>query len=185
MPGGRHDVSGGLTLGKAGAGAVLEGETPPVPIKTVSRERAREQRLEMLSVCNRCHVPRVGYRALADADAIKREADLLVGRGARIVHDLQEEGLLGPVAQAGPAHATAGEAPVPGASLTFQDPSDVGRLFFDLSKLAHAITFKSAYHQSPDFTHWVGMVRMKSDLEALDAAARRLRAAAGPRAGAR
>jgi len=72
MDGGDHDVSSGLTIGRAGSGAVLEGEEPPIPMKSMSAEFIREQRAIMLERCQRCHTPRVARRALEDADAIKR-----------------------------------------------------------------------------------------------------------------
>ena len=49
MPAGTHDVSSGLTLGKSGSGAVLEGEVAPIPMHTMTREFAEAQRASMIS----------------------------------------------------------------------------------------------------------------------------------------
>jgi len=175
MPKGTHDVSGGITIGRAGSGAVLEGETPPIPMKTISVEHAATQRAEMLRRCTACHTPRQAREALEDADAIKREADRLVGEGVRIVEGLERDGLLVPAPGQRPAHPTRGHALVLGGHALYENHSEAERLFFDLAKFAHAITFKGAYHQSPDHTHWLGLARLKEDLEALKAEDRRLR----------
>ena len=57
----------------------------------------------------------------------------------------------------------------------FARHTEAERIFFDLAKFAHAITFKGAYHQSPDHTHWLGIARLKASIEELRAEARRLR----------
>ena len=40
----------------------------------------------------------------------------------------------------------------------------------------HSITFKGAYHFSPDHTHWTGYAAMQADLTFIRDEARRLRA---------
>ncbi|MFQ5845984.1 MAG: multiheme c-type cytochrome, partial [Planctomycetota bacterium] len=63
MPKGTHDVSGGITIGRAGSGAVLEGEEAPIPMKVIDRETARVERERMLERCQQCHTPRMARRA--------------------------------------------------------------------------------------------------------------------------
>jgi hydroxylamine dehydrogenase len=183
MVDGSHDVSRGVSLGAVGSGAVLEGEAQPIPMKTISAEAAKAAREEMLVVCLRCHTARTARAALDDADAIKREADRLVAEGAEIVRRLDADGLLVPSPKDRPAHPTAGHALVVGGAMLFEDHSEVERLFFDVAKFAHAITFKAAYHLSPDYVHWLGVARLKAGLEAMKAEDRRVRApaAAAPR----
>ncbi len=175
MPKGTHDVSGGITIGRAGSGSVLEGEIPPIPMRIISKKQAEAQREVMMSRCTKCHTPRQARRALEDADAIKREADRLVGEGARIVSALYDDELLDPMPDNRPAHPTAGHALVLGGPMLYENQSEAERIFFDLAKFAHAITFKGAYHQSPDHTHWLGMARLKAGLVELRAEDRRLR----------
>jgi hypothetical protein len=177
MPGGTHAVGGGITRGRSGSGAVLEGETQPIPMHVISPEHARTQREAMLALCARCHGARLAREALEDADAIKIEADRLVGVAADLVRALHDEGLLDPAPADRPAHPTAGHALVLGGPMLYENQSEAERIFFDLAKFGHAITFKSAYHQAADHTHWLGIARMKASLVALEAEARRLRAA--------
>ncbi len=180
MAGGSHDVSLGIGLGASGSGAVLEGEKPPIPMSIISRGEADAARAHMLVICQRCHTPRVARAALDDADAIKRECDRLVGVGAALLEGLGRDGLIVPDPRERPPHPTAGHALVIGGAMLYEQHSEAERLFFDIAKFAHAITFKAAYHQSADWTHWLGMVRLKEGLEALKAEDRRLRAAAPP-----
>lgn len=175
MPGGSHDVGRGITLGTSGSGAVLEGEPAPIPMRTLTREAQAKERAAMLAVCTRCHTERAARGALDDADAIKRECDRLVGLGAELVRRLGTDHLLDPDPGERPPHPTAGHALVLGGAMLFENQSEAERLFFDVAKFAHAITFKAAYHQSPDWTHWLGIARLKSGLEALKAEDRRLR----------
>jgi hydroxylamine dehydrogenase len=176
MPGGSHDVSVGVGLGAVGSGAVLEGDPLPIPMKVVSKGQVEQAREQMLTTCQRCHTPRVARKALEDADAVKRECDRLVGVGAEILRGLGRDGLIVPDPQERMAHPTAGHALVVGGAMLYEEHSEAERIFFDLAKFAHAITFKAAYHQSPDWTHWLGMARLKAGLEALKAEERRLRA---------
>jgi len=175
MPEGSHDVSAGITIGRAGSGAVLAGTEPPIPMRVLDPEKARHEREVMLARCQECHTPRVARAALEDADAIKREADRLVAEAARIVRGLHADRLLEPMPEDRAAHPTAGHALVLGGPMLYENHSDAERIFFDLSKFAHAITFKGAYHQSPDHAHWLGIARLKASLEELRAEERRLR----------
>ena len=175
MPEGTHDVSSGITIGRAGSGAVLEGAEPPIPMRILDPEKAKEQREVMIARCTQCHTPRVARRTLEDADKIKREADRLVAQAARIVRGLHRDGLLDPMPEERTAHPTAGHALVLGGPMLYENQSNAERIFFDLAKFGHAITFKGAYHLSPDHTHWLGMARLKASIEELRAEERRLR----------
>lgn len=185
MPSGTHDVSGGITIGRAGSGAVLEGETPPIPMRTIPEEEAKKRRESMLETCVRCHSARMAREALEDADEIKREADRLLAEAVRIVTGLYDDRLLDPMPEERLPHPTAGHALVLGGPALYENHSEPERIFFDLAKFAHAITFKGAYHQSPDHTHWLGIARLKEGLEALRGEERRLRRAtsSSPRSG--
>lgn len=176
MPDGTHDVSTGITIGRAAHGAILEGDPdPPIPMRRFSPEYVAEQRELMLQRCDPCHTRRVARTALEDCDAIKREADRLMGEAVAIMEGLLRDGLLDPMPDQRIANPTKGHALVLGGAQLYELGSDPERIFFDLAKFAHSITFKGAYHFSPDHTHWQGMARLKAGLEALRAQERRLR----------
>lgn len=170
---GTHDASRGLTRGRAAHGAVPEGETPPVAMQTFDPARMQREREAMLRVCDSCHMRRLSRRALEDADRIKQHADRLVAEAVRIVENLYRDGLLDPMPEKRIAHPTAGHALAPVAA--FENQSDPERLFFFLTQFAHSITFKSAYHQSPDYLQWHGIASLKSRLDELRALDQRIR----------
>jgi hypothetical protein len=180
MPKGTHGVSSGITIGRGGHGAVLTGEEPPIPMRKFDPETVKEQREVMIQRCLPCHTRRVARDALEDADAIKREADRLIGEAVKIVARLHSDGLLDPAPEDRVAHPTAGHALVLGGGQLYENHSEAERIFFDIAKFAHSITFKGAYHQSPDHTHWLGMARLKAGIEELRAEERRLRKSVRP-----
>ncbi len=176
MPRGTHDASAGITLGRSGSGAVLKGEKAPIPMHEIDAETARTQRDVMVKRCAECHTPARARAALDDADRIKREADRLVARAVEIMEALYAEKLITPAPEDRPAHPTLGHALVLGGQMLYENQSNAERIFFDMAKFAHAITFKAAYHQAADHMHWLGNARLKADLVELEAEARRLRA---------
>jgi D-serine deaminase-like pyridoxal phosphate-dependent protein len=178
---GTHDVSTGITIGRAASGAVLEGETSPTPMRRFTPAYVKEQREVMLQRCDPCHTRRLSRRALEDADLIKREADRLLADAVRIVTALHRDRLLDPMPDERIAQPTKGHALVLGGPMLYENHSEPERIFFDISKFSHSITFKGAYHFSPDHTHWLGLARMKASLEELRAEERRLRANAKER----
>jgi hypothetical protein len=127
----------------------------------------------MLRRCDACHTRRLSRRALEDADKIKQHADQLVAEAIRIVNDLYRDELLDPMPEERIAHPTAGYAFAPAAA--FENQSDAETLFFFLTQFAHSITFKSAYHQSPDYLQWHGIAALKARLDELRALDRRIR----------
>lgn len=170
---GTHDASTGLGRGRAAHGAVLTGETPPVPMQVFDKERMERERETMLRRCDACHMRRVSRRALEDADKIKQHADRLVAEAIRIVQGLYRDKLLDPMPEQRISHPTSGYAFAPAAA--FENQSDAETLFFFLTQFAHSITFKSAYHQSPDYLQWHGIAALKARLDELRALDRRIR----------
>lgn len=176
-----HDTTQALTLGRSSAGAVLAGTPPPIPMKVIDRETFDAGRSTMIAICRRCHSAGFSRRALADADEIKRIADELVAEAAQIIRELRDEGLLDPMPADRPPNPVAGHALVLGGHQLYSDTSPIEQRFFEMSKFHHAITFKGAYHFSPDHTHWLGYAAMQADLTWIRGEARRLRAAGGER----
>jgi hypothetical protein len=65
-----------------------------------------------------------------------------------------------------------------GGQQLYENTSEIEQAFFRLYKFYHATTFKSAYHHSPDYTHWKGIVFMKMEMDKIRTEAKRLRQAA-------
>ncbi len=161
MAGGSHDVSRGITMGLFGQ---------PYPEGRRKRERAR-----MVEVCGRCHEPAFAARQLADADAIQRQAKALVEEAKGILEGLHAEGLLDPAPESRPPHPLFGHRLVLGPQMLYEDLSPIEAVFFRMKKFDYVTTYKGAFHQSPDYTHWYGNSFLKLDLSEIRGMAAQLR----------
>lgn len=161
MAGGSHDVSRGITMGLFGQ-----------PYSATRRERERER---MLEVCARCHAPTFAARNLTDADAIQRQSLALVEEARSIIETLDGDRLLDPSPAARPPHPLFGRRLVLGPQMLYENLSPIEALFFRMKKFDYVTTYKGAFHQSPDYTHWYGNSLLKLDLSEIRGMASRLR----------
>ena len=161
MVGASHDVSRGITMGLFGQ---------PYPEKRRARERAR-----MVAVCTRCHAPGFAARNLSDADAIQRQALALVSEARKVIEGLDADHLLDPSPETRPPHPLFGHRLVLGPQMLYEDLSPIEALFFRMKKFDYVTTYKGAFHQSPDYTHWYGNSFLKLDLSEIRGMAARLR----------
>ena len=179
MPEGFHGHVENLTLGEVFSGAVLREEySPNIPMKKLTKKEFEENRKRMLGVCAPCHSTRFARESLERADAIKREADVLVAESRAVILSLHDEGALDPMPEDRPASPVFGHALELGGQQLYENTSEIEQAFFRLYKFYHATTFKSAYHHSPDYTHWKGIVFMKMEMDKIRTEAKRLRQAA-------
>jgi len=173
MPDGTHGNAGNLTLGEIASGAVIEGGVAPaIPMRVITRETAERNRNEMLKACAPCHTTRFAREQLERADAIKLEADALVGEARAIVEALRDEGALDRMPADRPPHPISGHAMVLGGQQVYENTTEIEQAFFRMYKFNHAKTYKAAYHNSPDITHWMGIVPMKMELDKIRSEAR-------------
>jgi len=163
-----HDVSAGITMGLFGQ---------PYPERQRERERAR-----MLDVCGRCHARPFAARDLADGDQIQRQSLALVTEAKGIIEGLAGDDLLDPAPAKRPPHPLFGRRLVLGPQMLYEDLSPIEALFFRMKKFDYVTTYKGAFHQSPDYTHWYGNSFLKLDLSEIRGMAARLRREATLRA---
>jgi len=161
MPGNTHDVSGGLTAPPSG--------------KPYVKEKFVAQRQAMLDICISCHARSFAERELKNADAVRRQTLALVEEARKIIRDLDDRGLLDPGPKERPAHPQRGDRLVLDGAMLYEDISHIEALFFRMNKFAAAKTFKGAYHQNPDYTHWYGNAEVKLLLNDIQGEARRLK----------
>ena len=176
MPAGTHDTSANMTFGDTIHGAILEGD--PVPfegVRVITAEEFAERRARMLSTCNACHSSRFARDSLDQADALKREADVLVGEAGAIIRDLDSEGLLDLAPKDRRPNPVHGHVVVLGKDQLYEDTTAIEQRFFEMLNFHHANAFKGAYHNAPDIAHWTGIVPLKGALTDIRAEARRLR----------
>ncbi|MCF6179325.1 MAG: SHOCT domain-containing protein [Geopsychrobacter sp.] len=161
MPTGSHNISAGLTAPPSGQ--------PYAAVK------AAAQRQKMLDICQQCHARGFAARDLKNADAVRLQTLALVDEARRIIRDLDDRGLLDPPPQTRLAHPQRGQKLVLDGTMLYEDISHIESLFFRLSKYAAAKTFKGAFHQNPDYTHWYGNAEVKLLLNDIRGEASRLR----------
>ena len=175
MPNGDHGHVANIGLGAVFTGAVLEEDfLPHLAMKRLTKEEFEANRNAMLQVCAPCHSNRFSRESLERADAIKREADALVAESYAVIKALYDEKALDPMPEDRPANPVVGHAFELGGQQLYENTSEIEQAFFRLFKFYHATTFKAAYHHSPDYTHWEGIVRMKMEMDKIRTEARRL-----------
>jgi len=176
MPDGFHGRVANLTLGQVLNGAVLEDQYyPGIPMKRITREEFDSNRKEMLAVCAPCHATRFSRESLERADQIKREADQILGEALAVIQALYDEKLLDPMPEDRRPNPVTGHALELGGQQLYEDTSEIEQSFFRLFKFYHPTTFKGAYHNSPDYTHWKGIVFLKMELDKIRSEAKKLR----------
>lgn len=169
LPDGGHDVSRGITLSPAG--------------KPHDRDAVAVERKEMLAVCARCHARSFAERELERGDLIRAQARALVDEAKAIIEDLADRDLLRPSLTDRTAHPLRGKALVLDGQMLYEDISHIERLFFKMQKYDFSKTWKGAFHQNPDYTHWYGNAELKMDLVDIRAEADRLLHLAGANQG--
>jgi len=165
MPQGTHDVSGGLTAPPGG--------------KPYQASKFAAQRQAMLELCRQCHAPSFAARELKRADAVRAQTLALVEEARAIIRNLDDHGWLDPSPRQRVPHPQRGQELVLDGAMLYEDISYIESLFFRLNKFAAAKTFKGAYHQNPDYTHWYGNAEVKLLLNDIKGEARRLQERAG------
>ena len=178
MPKGTHDTSIGLTFGNVANGAVLDHVDAVVKMRKISKADAQNQREIMVESCLPCHSSRFAFESLTKADEVKFEADRVLAEAVDVITGLEAEGLLGDGKgrmETRLEDGSVGHSLVLGGDQLYDGLSPVEQRFFDMFKFHHATTFKGAYHQSPEFTHNEGFLRMMQDLSFINNEAARLR----------
>jgi len=160
---GGHNVSKGITVTPGG--------------KSLPPEQVLTERSKMLDVCSGCHGRSFAERELLRGDRIREQSKAIVSRARKIIEDLADRGLLEPGPADRPAHPLRGKTLVLDGQMLYEDISHIERLFFKMQKYDFAKTWKGAYHQNPDYTHWYGNAELKMDLVDIQAEAKRLLAA--------
>jgi hypothetical protein len=156
MDEGTHNVSRGIATGK-----------PP--------EKALTERDIMVDICSRCHTPALSKRSLEDADRIHSQSLAILGEAQAIVTELYTEGLLEPSHGERPAHPLLGNEFVIGPHMLYEDISRAEATFFRMMMFYYMSSFKGAFHQSPDYSHWYGNAPLKLALSELKSEAALLR----------
>lgn len=173
MPGGTHDDSANLTLGTALNGSILEGETPPVRMETISLDDFKRRRALMVETCSHCHSVRFSEDSLAAADAVKAESNKYLTEAVEILQTLHKDGLLDR-----PPQEIVGSDPhllTLGPEQILEAGSEIEQAFYRMFRFHYAQVFKGAYHQSPTITNRESEPNLKQDVALIREMARQIR----------
>lgn len=165
-PRGTHDDGFGLTLGRSGVGACLEGDTPAIPMPTLTAEEFRARRGEMVTMCADCHGRRFAESSLREADATRRAASLQLAAAADLLRSVQQEGLVPMDWPIGGDQVRLDPA-LPGAALW--------NSFYEMWRFHYNEVFKGAYHQSPSVANRSSLSGLSHDVERIRHLADQLR----------
>ncbi len=172
LPGGNHDDGLGLTA------SVVErdGQPKPTLVPTISKEKHAAARAAMVAVCARCHGARLTKQTLDAGDDARFDALMLCEEAARIVRDLDAEGLLVPKPSDRTENPVAGGALALGAKQIYDENSSrAERLFYDMFMFEFPNLWRAAYHTDPNLIRWTVRERLKSALIEIRSEAERLR----------
>lgn len=158
MDRGSHNVSKGIATG----------------IQEADNMR-RQERDFMLNICARCHTSSLAKRSLDDADRIEQQSSSLVEEAQTVIEGLHKENLIMPDPSKRPPHPLFGHKFVIGPHMLYENISSVEAKFFRMKQFYYMITFKSAFHQNPDYAHWYGNAPLKLTLSEIKSEAALLR----------
>jgi len=159
MSKGSHNVSRGIVIS--------------LPEGAVSMRK--QEREFMVNICAGCHTEVLAKRNLDDADRIEKASRQLLEEAQQIVEGLQKEGLLYPSPSERPPHPLFGTSFVIGPHMLYENLSFVESLFFKMKQFYYGSSYKGAFHQSPDYTHWYGNAPLKLTLSEIKSEAALLR----------
>ena len=156
---GSHNVSRGIALGLDDGAAGLK----------------KQEREFMIGICASCHTEALAKRNLDDADRIEKAGRELLDEAQHIIEGLQKEGLLYPSPSERPRHPLFGASFVIGPHMLYENLSLVESLFFKMKQFYYLSSYKGAFHQNPDYTHWYGNAPLKLTLSEIKSEAALLR----------
>lgn len=158
MNSGSHNVSRGIATGLQPGSAVK-----------------KQERAFMLGICTQCHTGSLSKRNLDDADNIEAQSRALVNEAQAVIEGLYRDRLLLPMPSERPAHPLFGAEFVIGPHMLYENLSRIESVFFRMKQFHYMNTFKGAFHQNPDYTHWYGNAPLKLALSEIKSEALFLR----------
>lgn len=125
-------------------------------VARLSQEAWQQKRDEMLAICNKCHAASFSRAELEKGDQMIRASDRLMAEAIQVVAGLYKDGLL--------KKPESYAYPYPDL-LAFHDaPTVIEQRLFKMFLEHRMRTFQGAFHNSPEYTLWLGWSEMQRDL---------------------
>jgi len=171
-----HDVSDAVTHGLP----PLQTSKPVDAVPAADPEKFASARATMLKRCLECHGKRFARAALERGDWWRNQGALALDTAARIVRELERDGLIDPAPATRARNRVAGHAlRLGGAQIFDQTMSLPERIYYEMHFLHYPALWRAVYHTDPERVTWEANDKLKSALDRLRAIDRNLRRATG------
>jgi len=107
-------------------------------------------------VCGQCHSNNMADENLLIADLIHENAKIILAEGFDIVKALALVGYMTVDTDGKTPNPETGTTGTYGANMKTRNLTELEKMYFTAMKYASVMTWKGAYHQNPDYTHWLG-----------------------------
>ena len=107
-------------------------------------------------VCAQCHTKNFADEQLLIADLIHQRTKEIQLEAFDAVRAMAIVGRLKVDPSNRPGNPETGTTGLYGANMILRNLDNIETIYFQLMKYANVKTWKGAYHQNPDFTHWYG-----------------------------
>jgi mono/diheme cytochrome c family protein len=140
---------------------------PPDDADTLLAQRAfmRDQ------VCGQCHSTNFADEQLLIADLIHENTKTIQNEAFDIVRAMAIVANLHVNVDQRPGNPETGTTGLYGANMVLRNLDTIETIYFELMKYDNVKTWKGAYHQNPDYTHWYGWSTLVMHLDDIGAEA--------------
>ncbi len=130
-----------------------------------SPEKLQESREFMRDeVCGQCHGKNYSDEWLLVADLVHENTRTILSEGWDMVRALAVTGNQDIPTEDTPVNPETGTTDTYGANMKTRNLSEVEKLYFTAMKYDAVMAWKGAFHQNPDYTHWLGYNQLVMDL---------------------
>lgn len=131
-----------------------------------------------LNVCYKCHSQTFAKQNLENADAVIKEADVIMADAIKTVKALYEDGILPKPSY----YAELPSYPYPDLLRFYEVQSPVEQDLYLMFMEYRMRAFQGAFHMNPDYMHWYGWAPMKETLVRIKDEAKKLKEEAAVKA---
>jgi len=129
-----------------------------------SLETLTAARAEMKAVCSQCHAPNWVNEELLLADLIHERSKQTLAEAKDIVLAMSAAGILNIDPDNKPDNPETGTNGTYGANMKIRNLTTLEKMYFTAMKYDTVKTWKGAFHQNPDYTHWLGWTALQMNL---------------------
>ncbi len=145
-----------LELGLADAGGNGKQDYVVAQVADSAAMLAENREFMQTRVCGQCHSDNFAHEQLLIADLIHENTRSTLMEAFDVLKALALTGKFYLPAADRPANPETGTVGTYGANMKIRNLNAVEKMYFTMMKYDNVKTWKGAYHQNPDYTHWYG-----------------------------